>query len=550
MTSTSAQIITPYVDMSANGQLVNQQGGTYSTLASTVSLSWFINDVASCELKRSDTGTSLGSYSYTSANYGTTTPAQTVTVSRPSSSIAVQTIPYSLRCATISGTSVSDSLQIEYTNTNIVIVNPPVNPIITPNPGPINHNVDLAVDGQLSGQYGGAVTVASDHTFILQWTASNVASCRLRNTTTNTTVASRNYNGTGTISDYFGVVGNPSATANYSRSYQITCYDSSGANVGNDTVTVNVTVPSQPSNTCPIEIDYFDVDQDDVYEDEVDDDVRLSWASTSPNSCSHACTLTYEGNTYSVTNNNSNRPVNNIDNDHTFVLECYQVGNPSNSVTSTEHVDYHSGGSSSNDEDPELETLAAQQIGSTSARIRGSYNDGDCSDLETGFLFGTQSNNLSLMNGYSDRSGSGVAALLLQGLTPGTTYYYRHVGDGCSGISNGSVKSFTTTGSSVSYAPYTPPQVTTITTTTGNSTSQQISVQDIAEDGTLGEAQFNVFDIGVGYVPESNVKVRGKFPSSFGDWLLILGLIGLLVAAGKFINDAMTHPHDRHKPRY
>lgn len=552
MTSTGAQVLGPYIDMGVSGEFFGQQGGTYSTSSSSVDVYWFVNNIVSCNLSRTDTSTIIASYSYTLADYSQETPAEIVTLNRPSYAPAVQTIPYQLRCLGSNGQTVSDTITITYTNTSLVGASTPsssVGDISTPFIM-VNHSIDLGVAGELMGQQGGSITIDNDSTFTLSWTATNVVSCRLRNAINNTTLVTRSYVPTETINDSFVVLGNISASSDYTRSYQLVCYDDSGNNLGSDMVTLNVVVPVNANTACPIDIEYFDVDQDDVYADDVDDDVRLSWASTSPANCSHACTLTYEGDTYQVTNNNTNRTVNNIDSDHTFVLECYEIGNPNNSVTSTEYVDYHSGTSSNDDEDPELATLSAQQVGSSTARIRGTYNDGDCSSLETGFLFGTQINNMSLLNGYADRSGSGTATLLLQGLAPGTTYYYRHVGDGCSGISTGSLKTFTTTGSSLPYIPYTPPQTTTITTTTGNTTLQQVSVQNVEEDGTVGEAQFNTFDIGVGYVPQSHTRARGGFPSGFGDWLLIIGLIGLVIVAGKFINEAMTDPNDSHKLRY
>jgi len=437
---------------------------------------------------------------------------------------------------------------------NTVISNPGVTvPVATP--GTLtNHDIDLAINGQLQNSQGGAISLGNIHSFILSWTAQDVSTCRIKNTTTGASQFTQVYAATPVdVVDNGTFVGNASSQVDYTYTYELTCYDFSNNNLGSDTVTVSVDVPfdDNSGSSCQVEIDNFDVDQDDVYGDESDDDVSLSWNSSSSGMCTHSCRLTYEGDEYLVSDDDNDYDVYDISSDHTFVLECYENGNPSNNVTSTEHVDYSSnGGSNSNNDDPSLETLSAQQVGSSTVRLRGTYDDGDCSSLKTGFTFGTSTSNMSLMNGYTNRNGSGTVTLQLQGLTAGTTYYYKFVESGCSGNHDGNIKSFKTTGSNYSYQPYQPPITTGYTSTTTNSQSgtQQIVVQEIDEDGTIGEVQYNDLNIGVGYVPESTSPTRAS--KGFPTWLMVIGLLILLGVAGKFIHEAFSHPHDSQMPRY
>ena len=606
MTGSSAQVA-PYIDMGINGNITVQAGTTYTTEDDEVQVFWMINSITSCNLMNQNTGAIIGSYTHTPSQYQGGVPAQVVTVTAPTFSGYSQSVTYSLRCTSVSGTMLSDSVTVTYVQlttataasnldnlvvsdalsqttdaisaqstavapTNQTQIDPSTSSTNTVNPALVqdtatpayniptanlanpdlafpDYQIDLGINGQLIGVEGGDINLIDDHNFMLEWTANQVDQCRVKNMTTNTTVATQSYADINNINDSFMALGVFGSPTDYSYTYRITCYIDGITPVGSDTVTVNVDVPFDNNSSCNIDIDDFDVDQDEVFGNQSDDDVSLSWTSTSSNSCSHSCSLTYEGDIFNVSDNDNDYDVTNIDSDHTFVLECYEDGNPNNSVTSTEHVDYYSSSnSSSNNDNPELETLSAQQVGSATARLRGTYDDGSCSNLETGFLFGTNSNSMSILNGYTGHSGAGTITAQLQGLMPGTTYYYRHVGQGCSNISAGDLKAFTTTGSRLPYNISS--NNTSITSTTSQSGTQQISVQNIAEDGTRGEVQFNAFDIGVGYVPDSNNKVRGPFPSTFGDWLLIIGMIGLLLAAGKFIHEAFTHPRDHHMPRY
>ena len=602
-----------YATLYVNGT----QTSPYVTSDNQVDIYWFINGISSCQLSNQGTGALLGSYSHTPAQYGSGIPAKIVSVYRPVFSGVSQSVTYKLSCSTVNATTIEDTLTITYTQIPTVAVSgininqgqvgqastnlqtqtnnigpvnqtqtTPVNTVQTSStnpssvipiqntttPLPLQHvatplPVDLKINGTLTGS-GGTITIPYAQSVTLSWNTLKTSGCTLDTIAPASAITGNGYypyNSTSpTNSGSVTLPISTGMTSDFSRTYKMNCVNAGGSSIGSDTVHVifDVPQPQNPNTSCQIDIDFFDVDQDDVYEDELDNDVKLSWASTSANNCAYTCNLSYEGNTYAVTHNNSNRMVNNITSDHTFILECYENGNSNNSVTSTEHVDYHSGGSNSvSYNEPDIVTLPAQQVGSSTARIRGTFDEGDCSNLETGFLLGTNTNSMALVSNYQSRSDTGTVTVEIQGLAPGTTYYYQHTARGCSNIGQGTIQSFQTTGSTIPYFPTTAHQgqspyvntqntSTSITNTSGTSSKQQILVKEIAEDGTAGDTQLNVFDIGVGYVPESNNKVRGAFPSSLSDWLLILGLLGLLAVAGKFLHEAFDDPHDRHRSRY
>ncbi len=91
---------------------------------------------------------------------------------------------------------------------------------------------------------------------------------------------------------------------------------------------------------------------------------------------------------------------------------------------------------------PSVTTLSPMQISSDFVTMDGYYNMNGCSGT-TYFEYGRTDSFGNRTNGVS-RSQSGSMAQSINGLTPGTTYYYRAVADNCAGTTYGSVKSFTT----------------------------------------------------------------------------------------------------------
>ncbi|MCB9809117.1 hypothetical protein H6776_01835 [Candidatus Nomurabacteria bacterium] len=592
--NTSRAQVSPYVQLGAQSDNGIYTATSFTTSDASVDLFWLVNEVTSCTLTNVTAGTTVGTYTHTPAQFTGEQLAETITVFRPSVSTLTQSVKYTISCSATTGTTVSDSVTIKYMPTLDLEFNTAVSETVTAgtldtsattvhqvqNPVPIDvlqhpatvafpptltSSVDLSIEGQLNNTLSGSISVTDQHSFALSWTATDVASCRLVNQTTGNTETSVTYVGGGTITSNYTALGNPYATADYSYTYRVTCYDALSNTVGSDRVTVNVEITgSNPVvGGCGIYITSFSIDQSDVYEDESDNDISLSWltgsgfANPAQTGCSHSCKLTYDGVDHTVSDNDSDYDIYNIDEDTTFVLECYEDGNINNSVTSIERVDYHS--ATASEDTPDIHTLSAQQVGSSTARIRGTYDDGDCSTLRTGFMFGTSSANMTLLNGYTDRSGSGTVTAQLQGLSAGTTYYYRFIGDDCNGNLEGELKTFKTTGSNLPYQlPPTNTNTSSTTTTyttvsqlsgTSGSGQQQVIVQDVEEDGTLGQAEYASFDIGLGYVPDYQAPRRGGIPL----WLLIGGMLILLLIAGKFIYEAFTHPHSGHPhtmPRY
>jgi hypothetical protein len=91
---------------------------------------------------------------------------------------------------------------------------------------------------------------------------------------------------------------------------------------------------------------------------------------------------------------------------------------------------------------PSVTTLSPMQIAADFVTMDGYYNMNGCSGT-TYFEYGRTDSFGNRTNGTS-RGQSGSMAQFVDGLTPGTTYYYRAVADNCAGTTYGSVRSFTT----------------------------------------------------------------------------------------------------------
>jgi hypothetical protein len=92
---------------------------------------------------------------------------------------------------------------------------------------------------------------------------------------------------------------------------------------------------------------------------------------------------------------------------------------------------------------PTVQTNAASSITATGATLNGNVtSDGDATVTARGFLYGTNSSNLT----QTVQSGSGTGSFTanLTGLTSGTTYYYKAYATNSAGTAYGEVRSFTT----------------------------------------------------------------------------------------------------------
>ena len=97
---------------------------------------------------------------------------------------------------------------------------------------------------------------------------------------------------------------------------------------------------------------------------------------------------------------------------------------------------------------PTVTTVTASSITSTGATLSGNITtDGGAAVTSRGFLYGTNSSNLTQT--VQSGSGTGSFAKALTGLTSGTTYYYKAYATNAIGTSYGEVKQFTTSSPSM-----------------------------------------------------------------------------------------------------
>ena len=94
---------------------------------------------------------------------------------------------------------------------------------------------------------------------------------------------------------------------------------------------------------------------------------------------------------------------------------------------------------------PSISTLGTISVGGTAAAIDGYYNSSSCS-VTTYFNYGTTRSLGSTTPSVIRGIGTGSMAQALTNLSPNTTYYYQAVGQNCAGTNQGTVNSFTTTG--------------------------------------------------------------------------------------------------------
>ncbi len=114
-------------------------------------------------------------------------------------------------------------------------------------------------------------------------------------------------------------------------------------------------------------------------------------------------------------------------------------------------IDYGCNG----EERPDITSLSAVAITTSTAVVDGYYNANGCS-VTTYFEYG-RTDNLGSVTGSTNRgNGSGSMAYAFTSLAPNTTYYYRAVGTNCEGTTRGSIKSFTTKIGTIIVNPVTP----------------------------------------------------------------------------------------------
>ena len=100
---------------------------------------------------------------------------------------------------------------------------------------------------------------------------------------------------------------------------------------------------------------------------------------------------------------------------------------------------------------PTVTTSEASNITATGATLSGNVtSDGGATITARGFLYGTNSNNLSQT--VQSGSGTGSYTKALTGLTSSTTYYYKAYATNSAGTAYGEVMSFTTQTASTSYS--------------------------------------------------------------------------------------------------
>lgn len=98
-----------------------------------------------------------------------------------------------------------------------------------------------------------------------------------------------------------------------------------------------------------------------------------------------------------------------------------------------------------NNQPSSVSTLGTISVGGTVAVVDGYYSSNSCS-VNTYFNYGT-TQSLGQTTGAVNRGvGSGSMAQALQNLNQNTTYYYQAVGQNCSGTTSGTIRSFTTSG--------------------------------------------------------------------------------------------------------
>ena len=98
---------------------------------------------------------------------------------------------------------------------------------------------------------------------------------------------------------------------------------------------------------------------------------------------------------------------------------------------------------------PSATTVAAGSVTATTAILNGTINTGGATSTSVSFTFGTDSNlggtPITSAASQSPIANNGNVSLLITGLTPGTTYYFRVVATNEAGATNGTILNFQTT---------------------------------------------------------------------------------------------------------
>jgi len=172
-------------------------------------------------------------------------------------------------------------------------------------------------------------------------------------------------------------------------------------------------------------------------------DIYFKWG-TSSNNLSHTLNAGSKSSTGTFS-----KTLSGLDEDETYYYKACATNSNGSDCGAVESFDTDSEGGTCidygcNGEDrPDITTLSAVAITTSTAVVDGYYNANGCS-VTTYFEYG-RTNGLGSVTGSTNRgNGSGSMAYAFTSLAPNTTYYYRAVGTNCEGTTRGSIKSFTT----------------------------------------------------------------------------------------------------------
>ncbi len=222
-------------------------------------------------------------------------------------------------------------------------------------------------------------------------------------------------------------------------------------------------------------------------------DIYFKWGTSSNN-----LNRTLDAGTKSSTGTFSEN-LSGLDSDETYYYKACADNSNGSDCGSIESFDTDSEDNDPDDTNrPDVTTLNAYSIGSTTAIVDGYFDSNGCSTT-TYFEYG-RTNNLGSTTATVNRgNGSGSMAYGFSSLASSTTYYYRAVAGNCEGTTRGIIKSFTTrTGGAVD-------PVTPVVIGTGGG-SQFIKLMIDNHRGTVRSGTDIAYDVSWENVTRSTIK--------------------------------------------